>query len=311
MRVCRSPVVDLVVMRIGQSGHRPRFYAERKALEARGDNPMIKEVTDQARGRLIREIKYRTRYTDAHGFSQDFELWTVGDINRICGADISDYQLETFAKESELDDFLQILEIAVARIMRHRMNPLVDVAVLQSVLADDFSIFRLVNVRTSENPLFQVQPIDNVHLHAEIVDRTFELTRDPRFASAQTDYAEAWKHYSRGDLDDSVVNAHKAFESTSKVLIKAIEPASNPDQMMTNQLVPELVRLDILPSRLNNMVGHLQQIFTSAGSLRNTAGTGHGALVPTSPEATVALLALRMSGTLVSFLVERLNQMRP
>jgi hypothetical protein len=76
--------------------------------------------------------------------------------------------------------------------------------------------------------VWQIQQIDNEHLHTVIVDRTFELTRITEFASAQRDYAEAWMHFSRGDFDDALVNAHKAFESAAKVIIKRVDPHDMP-----------------------------------------------------------------------------------
>jgi hypothetical protein len=243
-----------------------------------------------------------------------FEQAIRGDIDRIRGlAGVtrrhSMESLEREAEDAPTDTFLTLLEICVARLWRHRAR-LSDVELLQSILADDLSAFRFRNVGSTEAPEFHLQLIDNEHLHREIVDRTFELTRNAAFESAQRDYREAWKHYSKGDLDDAVVNAHKALESAAKIVIKRVDPASTPDHLQTNQIVPELLRLDVLPTRLNNIVGNLQQIFLSAGSLRNTAGTGHGSPDLKGPEATVTLLALRMSGTLVSFLAERWEQMK-
>ena len=144
-----------------------------------------------------------------------------------------------------------------------------------------------------------------------LTNRTFELTRLAEFASAQGDYADAWKHYSTGNLDNALTDAHKAVESACKAVIKKADPTSTPENMQLRPLVDNLVCLNIIPQGLTHVCGQLEQIFRSAGTLRNQAGAAHGSLDVTSPEASVALLGLRLSGTLIAFLAERWIQVEP
>jgi hypothetical protein len=66
------------------------------------------------------------------------------------------------------------------------------------------------------------------------------------------------------------------------------------------------VQKDVIPSAMTSIATHLEQIFRASGGLRNQAGNGdHGSVDLTTPEASVALLALRLSGTLIAFLAER------
>lgn len=297
-------------MNIGHEGFRKRYFHERAKVEAQVGNPIRREVTADTRARLVREIRSMTDYQDDFGQWKDFEPRMFAEINRVLDANLSIVGLARCAERAGTEEFLTILEIAVDHIWRYRKSS-VDVLRLQSLLTDDLSAYRFDNVGSAEYPSFQIILVDNEHLHTEIVDRTFELTREAAFASAQRDYAEAWKHYRKGDADDALVNAHKAVESAMKLVIKRVDPMSTPENMQTNQLVPLLVQLDVLPSRLQNLVVGLNQIFMNSGSLRNSAGTGHGSVDLSSPEATVALMALRMSGTLVSFLVDRYEQMKP
>jgi hypothetical protein len=81
--------------------------------------------------------------------------------------------------------------------------------------------------------------------------------------------------------------------------------------MQTNQLVPELKRLEIIPGRLGNLLNPLTQVFLNAGTLRNAPGAGHGSVDLTSPEANTALLGLHLSGSLVLFLAQRWESMKP
>lgn len=54
----------------------------------------------------------------------------------------------------------------------------------------------------------------------------------------------------------------------------------------------------------------LAALYQHSGALRNAAGVAYGSLDLEGPQASVALLGLRLSGTHVSFLAERWPQMR-
>lgn len=305
---------------IDPDGSRDRYFSERARLEAAQGNPIHEDVTLNARRRLLREITAKAFRRPAGDTGWvPFIDWICSDFDRVLGTHDAHLggvrhhtavTLESHARAWSRDQFLTALEIAANRLYQHRGYES-DIEELQSILADDFSAFRFRFIGKNAKPPYQIHRIDNQHLHAVIVDRSFELMRDPDFAAAQSDYAEAWKHFSAGDLDDAIVNAHKAFESAAKKVIKLVDPASAPEQMVASALVQELKRLDIIPVRIVHGAEHLVQIFTSAGGLRNNPGTGHGALDVTTPEASVALFALRQSGSLVAFLAERWQQLKP
>jgi hypothetical protein len=291
-------------MSIDLEGDRTRYFHERVHKDAHQGDPLHPDVSLEARHRLVRDIE-AIMYTLA---SQQKLINRVREhTHRVFGHTKSETSLER-------DQFLTFLEIAVGYICAQagsRDPQFYDEHVyeLQSILADDHCSFRFVETGLKDpHRRFQIQQIDNKHLHEVIVDRTFELTRDAPFASAQGDYADAWKSYSKGDLDDAVFKAGRAVESACKIVVKAKDPQSTPENINLGPLVNELVRLNVIPQQLTHVCGQLEQIFRNSGTLRNQAGTGHGALVPTSPEATVALFALRQSGTLISFLAERLKQ---
>lgn len=301
-------------MTLRQGGTRARYYAERKKVEAQQGNPVRENLSEATRRRIAREIVARTWFRDADGLDAHFRDWMCAELNRVLlpSTSLSWRSLfDSHLAKLPLDDFLQALEICVTYIVRYRANPLTDINVLQSLLADDLSAYRLVDTGKGNKPRYQVQRIDNMHLHTEITDRTFELTQIAGLASAQRDYADAWRHYSRGDLDDAATNAGKAVESACKAVLKKIDPTSTPEEMNLGPLVTLLVQKDVIPSAMTSIATHLEHIFRASGGLRNQAGTGaHGSVDLTTSEASVALLALRLSGTLIAFLAERWTQIR-
>jgi hypothetical protein len=209
-------------------GKRVRYFRERKIAEANTGNPVRKDISAEARRRLVREIETR---------AMTFSVQAVGDVSFVpdildkvrvvMGIDMR-FKPQTNAVAMSIDDFSTFLESPWRCCYRNKPD---DLDALQSILADDASAFRFRVIDERDGVRFEIDEIDNTHLDREVVDRTFELTMIAEFASAQRDYAEAWRNYARGDLDGALVDAHKAFESAAKIIIKRVDPTSNPEQM--------------------------------------------------------------------------------
>ena len=296
-------------MPIDQNGSRPRYRHERVKVESQQGNPLRQEISLETRRRLLRELRGRISKEQWEHFVEEVDRVLVTRVGRYF------FEVEKSIEDIDVDRFSTVLEIGINILyLRFRygyQRELEEVlGVLQSILADDLSYYRIVHVGPAGQPEYQIHDIDNKHLHTEIVDRTFELTTLADFAVAQRDYAEAWKHYSRGDLDDALVNAAKAVESACKVIINRAAPGRDGiANKQLKELIPILLELEILPSRLGNVATHLRNLLQHSGSLRNDAGVAHGSLELSSPEASVALLGLRLAGSLVSFLCARHQQM--
>lgn len=291
-------------MGIDYEGKRPRLFHERAAAEANAGYPLRDDVTLPARKRILREVESLARTPKG----QTFVHAVCEEINRVLDKHFMPGFLPVGAEGISRDEFLSIVEICVNQIW-FMTRSMYGVERLQSILADDLSTFRLRKVGSDPLAQFQIHKIDNEHLHREIVDKAFVLTGDKRLGAAQRDYAEAWKHYSTGDLDDAIVNAHKAFESACKSVIKAVDPTKMPEDLTTAKLVKLLVELDIVPSRLEDNAVRVAGILGNSGALRNSAGIAHGSLDLDTPESDLALLCLRLSGSYIAFLASRLSQM--
>lgn len=288
-------------MALSQNGGRRRYYHERQKVEVQAGNPVSHDVSPDARKRLVRELRSMSHYNFG-----TFDRWAYDEAKyeakKVLGYDFDKKDVA----DLRLDEFLTFVEIAANTIWERRRD-VSDLNALQSILADDLSAYRL----RKASGYLQIQAFDNKHLHSVITDRTFELTQIAGLASAQGDYADAWRHYSRGDFDDAASNAGKAVESACKAVIKKVDPTSAPENMTLRPLVDLLVQKEVIPSAMPPIATHLEQIFRASGGLRNRAGDGaHGSVDLTTPEASVALLALRLSGTLIAFLAERWLQIK-
>jgi hypothetical protein len=67
----------------------------------------------------------------------------------------------------------------------------------------------------------QLIRIDFQFLHQEVVRPALQILRDPLFAGAQEEFLNAHAYYRSGENKDAIVNAHKAFESTLRVICDA------------------------------------------------------------------------------------------
>lgn len=207
-------------------GKRPRYFSERKVAGDTG-SPVERAVSSTARGRLTREICYRavTLGEGSQGFIEDIceRFHTVTGIRLPDSSDDLAHELQAMS----IDNCLTFLEVAMNGLWDGRSRK-EDFHVLQSILADDASVFRFRESPSGE-PRFTIIEIDNPHLMREIVDRTLELTANLELQAAQADYEGAWRAYARGEFAQALVSASRAYESAAKVIIKRVDPDSSPE----------------------------------------------------------------------------------
>lgn len=293
-------------MPITLEGGRRRYFSERAHVREVEGNPIRREVSEKARLRLTREIysMLQVRGSGPGTAQGNYAASLAVEWHRFDGSRaLSAVHLESAAGFA-LPRFLDFLELSAKWV--HMFEGDRGINVLQSILADDCSAYRFKAVQDARQaPEFHIMLVDNEHLHREVVDRTFELTSLPAFAPAQRDYAEAWQAYRRSDFDDAIFKGGRAVESACKVAIVSADPARDLSRANLAQVVPMLVELGLLPSRSQSVISSLSGVFTHSGALRNQAGVGHGSTDLSGPEAHVTLFALRLGGTLISFLAEQ------
>lgn len=186
----------------------------------------------------------------------------------------------------------------------YRTKPNVRDAVLgefQAVLAEDFVGYRYRWNQPHQQ--YDIERIDNPHLHKEIIDRTFELTTKHAFAGAQNDYSEARGHYSKGEFADAIFKSGKAYESALKAILDKMGVTYKKETAAA--LAKLAIDNGLISSRLQTFISALNSMMTQGpNTLRNQAGVGHGSADLVGPEASLASLVLNLTGSLIVFLVE-------
>jgi hypothetical protein len=113
-------------------GKRVRYFRERKLAEANAVNPVKKDVSPEARRRLVREIDTR-----AFAFSVEavddvtFVPTILGKVRVVMGIDMRRPQADAVAMSTE--DFLTYLEISMELLWNYRQKS-EDFEALQSIL---------------------------------------------------------------------------------------------------------------------------------------------------------------------------------
>lgn len=288
---------------------RRRLFHERAELEERqqrGDPILFDEIPRTARGKIARWIL--DRLCPRQEMQSDIvdRLCRSKGVGSLDGWQASD-QLWRFAHDAPVPEFWSMVEAAadVAAVARRTHGALIEflggIHHLNVLFGDEFLGYRIAE---TEVGAYDIRRIDNELLHREVVDRTFEITRHAEFVTANADYAEAWKHYSKGDFDDAIVNAGKALESAQKVLLRKLDANADVNQPAA-KLTQALFDAGVLPAKLETCLAQVRAICAqTVPPLRNAPGVGHGSADLTGPEAALALLVLNLTGSIIVFLVQ-------
>lgn len=117
--------------------------------------------------------------------------------------------------------------------------------------------------------------IDSQLLHSEVVKPAIAFLNGEEFAGPRDEFLGAYEHYRHGNLEEALVDALKAFESTMKVILTAngktygaLDTAS--------KLVLACSKAGLIPSYNESHLTSLENVLISGiPTLRNKNG-GHG-----------------------------------
>lgn len=149
--------------------------------------------------------------------------------------------------------------------------------------------------------------VDSEYVHAEVVKPALALISNAAFASANTEFLTAHRHYRESNFKDCVVAANRAFETTLKTICRERGWAFNSGDR-ASELVTLVRNKGLFPPYLDKGLDtYVALLKTGLPGVRNSAG-GHGA-DPAAPPAApyIAAHALHLTAANIVLLVEAFN----
>ncbi len=146
--------------------------------------------------------------------------------------------------------------------------------------------------------------IDRHFVHSEIVKPALIFLQEQDFQAANKEFMLAHKHYREQNYKDSVVAAHRAFESTLKAICAGLTiPFSGGDR--ASELIKSVRGGGLFPSYLSaGFDTFIALLKTGLPEVRNNAG-GHGD-APGTPDVPpyIAAHAIHLTASNIVMLVE-------
>ncbi|MEI2442644.1 hypothetical protein V8V73_18950 [Priestia megaterium] len=150
----------------------------------------------------------------------------------------------------------------------------------------------------------QLIRMDNQLVHNEIVKPAIKLLFEEEFESASSEFLQAHEHYRRGEYEEAITDAGRAFESTMKIICDRKE-YSYPSNASANKLINILSENEFLPPYLQNSFSHLWNTLSSGlPSIRNRNGTHGQGTEQVQPTDVLANFAINLAASNINFLVK-------
>ncbi|HGG9109462.1 TPA: STM4504/CBY_0614 family protein [Enterobacter cloacae] len=158
-----------------------------------------------------------------------------------------------------------------------------------------------VGYRVEEGHLIR---LDTEFAHSEIIKPSIAtLGSSKKYQSAFEQFIQAFEHYKANKLEEAIVSACKAYESTLKIILKDHDIALNGNETIS-QLVPKLFSIDGIPPFLQDgnlkLSGMLQAYI---GTIRNKIAA-HGTDEPRNVEVELVSFMINLTGSNITFLTK-------
>ncbi|MBW7732821.1 STM4504/CBY_0614 family protein [Enterobacter hormaechei] len=149
--------------------------------------------------------------------------------------------------------------------------------------------------------------IDTEYTHNQIIKPSIAtLGSFKKYQSAFDQFILAFDHFKANKLEESIVSACKAYESTLKIILKDNKIQLSGNETIS-QLVPKLFTLDGIPAFLQDgnlkLSGMLQAYI---GTIRNKIAA-HGSDEPRNIDIELVNFMLNMTGSNILFLTRIFN----
>jgi hypothetical protein len=151
---------------------------------------------------------------------------------------------------------------------------------------------------------------DSEYTYAEIVEPAIDFLQYEGFEQARDEFLRAHQHYRHGEMQDALIDANNALESTLRVVLERRGVVLTGKETATN--LTDRVTDGILPAHLRGSLRALRSVMGTVPELRNRPGVGHGA---GSRDAAVldavAELALNYTAATIKFSIESVTPIEP
>ena len=154
-----------------------------------------------------------------------------------------------------------------------------------------------------------IMRVDSELVHSEVVQPALQFLNEPGFEGPREEFLRAHGHYRSGEMEDAIIDANNAFESTLKAVCDQRDWSYEAGARASDLL--RLVRREgLLPQYLDNSFDQLSATLSSGlPQVRNEHGAhGHGSTPRTTPDY-VGAYALHLAAANILFIVEAHKEM--
>jgi len=145
--------------------------------------------------------------------------------------------------------------------------------------------------------------VDSQLLHNAVVVPALALLRTKGFEGPNKEFLSAHEHFRHGRIEEAVIDACKAFESTMKAICTAKKWTYDP-KATAAPLIKLMIDKGVIPSSSTEQLENVAKCLVGVASVRNkNAGHGAGA-TPRSVPDHYAAYALHLAASNIVFLVD-------
>ena len=154
-----------------------------------------------------------------------------------------------------------------------------------------------------------IMRVDSELIHSEVVKPALQYLNEPGFEGPQEEFLRAQGHYRSGEMENAIIDANNAFEST----LKAVSDQRGwhyDEGARASDLLRVVRREGLLPDYLDNSFDQLAATLRSGlPQVRNRQG-GHGqGAEPRNTPDFVGAYALHLAAANILFIVEAHREM--
>jgi hypothetical protein len=150
----------------------------------------------------------------------------------------------------------------------------------------------------------QIIQMSDEFSHKEVILPTLQLISDPKFSVVQREFLEAHHAFRQQDFEKSLVECHKAFESTLKI-IAAERKWGTSEDANAKKLIDSAFQQNFIPSFMQSGFTSLRSLLdSSVPAVRNKSAAHGQGNIPRKVSASLARFQLNQTAVAIRFLID-------